>query len=90
MMEEMSAKMKEEIMEEMKKLGIEERMIDERLVWGSKKMMMGVTKAMMSLKENGMEEEEAKETIKKMLDSMMQKEMMEKSIAMMEDWKKEE
>jgi hypothetical protein len=74
----MDPKMKEEMVENMKKLGIDEDMVDDNIIWGAKKMMYGMAKVMWSLKESGIEEEKAKEILKKMTNMMMEKDMMDK------------
>ena len=71
-------KMKEEMIENMKKLGLDESRVDDNIIWGAKKMMYGMAKVMWSLKESGVEGEKAKEILKKMIDMMMEKDMMDK------------
>ena len=71
-------KIKEEMVENMKKLGIDENMVDDTIIWGAKKIMYGMAKVMRSLKESGVEGEKAKEILKKMTDMMMEKNMMDK------------
>ena len=71
-------KMKEEMIENMKKIGIDEKMVDDTMIWGAKKMMYGMVKVMWSLKESGIEGEKAKEILKKMADMMMKKDMTDK------------
>jgi len=78
MMDKMDEEKKTKMMEELEKMGITKDMVDERLMWGAKKMMFGMMKVRWSLKENGMDEEKAKETVKKMVDKMMEMDMMEK------------
>lgn len=74
----MDLKMMDELKEELTKLGIEEKMIDERMLWGSKKLILGIMKINHSLKESGLSDDEARQMIGKMVDKITDKEMMEK------------
>ena len=78
----MDEKMKDQMMDELKKIGIDEEMVDEHLLWGTKKMMFGMGKVMWSLKESGVKEDKAKEILKKMVDRMMEMDTSEK----MDEW----
>ena len=79
----MDEKMKEKMMDELKELGIEEKMVDEHLMMGAKKMMFGMMKVIWSLKEHGVSDEKAKEILKKMTDRSLEMDMSEK----MGEWK---
>jgi hypothetical protein len=79
----MDEKMKGQMMEELTKIGISEDMVDDHLIWGATKMMMGMGKVMWSLKESGVDDAKAKEMLKKMTDRMMEMDMSAK----MDDWK---
>lgn len=64
----MDDKMKEEMMAELEKLGVSKDKVDDYMVWGVKKLMLGVMKIKWSLKENGIEGKEAEEILKKIVD----------------------
>jgi hypothetical protein len=78
-------KMKEEMIENMKKLGLDESRVDDNIIWGAKKMMYGMAKVMWSLKESGIEGEKAKKILKKIADMMMKKDMTDKMEKMVMD-----
>ena len=85
----MDEKMKEQMMEKFEKLGIKKDMVDDNVMWGSKQLMFGVAKVMRGLKAGGMDENEAREKVKMMVEKMTDPEMMKQSEEMLskEDWK---
>jgi len=85
----MDEKMKEQMMKKFEKLGIKKDMVDDNVMWGSKKLMFGVAKVMRGLKAGGMDENEAREKVKMMVEKMTDPEMMKQSEEMLskEDWK---
>lgn len=88
MMDKMDPKMKEKMMAAAKKLGLDESMVDEHMMWAAKKMMFGLGKMMWMMKEKGMDKEKSKEIMKKMVDMMLEKDMMAKMEKMKEKWSK--
>lgn len=84
MMDKITDDKKKMMMEEFEKIGISKDMVDEHLMWGAMKMMRGMMKVRWSLKENDMDGDKAKETVKKMVDKMAAMDMSEK----MEKWEK--
>jgi hypothetical protein len=89
MMKEMDEEMKALHMEMAKNAGIEESMVDEKVMWAMHKAMWGGMKFMKALQEKGMSEEKAMETMKKFANMEMSPEMKEKVKAMMEKMTKE-
>ena len=79
-------KMKEKMIEEMKKIDLDENMIDDKLVWGAKKIMFGIAKVKWSLKENDIDDDKAKEILKKMVDMIIEKDMSEAIEKMHSHW----
>ena len=58
--------MKEKVVEELEDLGIEKNKIDNYMIWGAKKMMIGIMKMKMSMKESGMDKDETEKMMKKL------------------------
>lgn len=67
----MDDKMKEGMMEELEKLGVPKDKVDDYMIWGVKKLMLGVMKIKWSLKENGVEGKDADEQLKKIVDKVV-------------------
>lgn len=90
----MDEKSKEMMVEELEKLGIEKDQIDDYMIWGVKKLMLGVMKIKWSFKENGIKGEEAEEQLNKIVDKVWAMdadelhEMMHKDCEC--DWEKKE
>ena len=86
----MDEKMKEQMMDELEKLGIDKDMVDDNVIQGSKKLMFGAAKVMRGLKAGGMDEDDAREKVKMMVEKMTEPEMMKKIEEMLDkkdDWK---
>jgi hypothetical protein len=66
----MDDKMKEMMVEELEKLGIAKDQIDDYMIWGVKKLMLGVMKIKWSLKENGVKGGEADKKLKAIVDKV--------------------
>ena len=90
----MDEKMKDTVIKELEKLGFEKDQIDDYLIWGAKKLMLGVMKIKWSMMENGIEGAEADEKLKKIVDKVISidakhlHEMMHKDHD--KDWSKKE
>lgn len=89
----MDDEMKDKVMAGLEDLGIDKDKIDDRLVWGAKKVMIGLMKMRWSLKDSGMDAEEVDEVLKKAVDKMLDKDMLDQMEEMHQDhdhdWKKE-
>jgi len=66
-MEKMAAKLEE--------LGIKKDQIDEKMVWGMRKMFMGAMKMRWSMKEHGMSDDEAVQKLNKIFAMIAEKDM---------------
>ena len=66
----MDEKMKDMMVEELEKLGIEKDQIDDYMIWGVKKLMLGIMKIKWSLKESGIEADEADKKLKEIVDKI--------------------
>ena len=83
MMDEEKKKM---MMEKMKEMGFDEKIMeDHHAMWAGKKIMFGIMKMKWIMKENGIEDNIAKETLKKMTDMIINKGMDEKMMAKMKE-----
>lgn len=67
----MDEKMKEMMTEELEKLGISKDQVDDYMIWGVKKLMLGVMKVKWSLKENGIKGDEADKKLKEIVDKIV-------------------
>lgn len=67
----MDKKLKEEMAKELEKLGIKKDETDDYMVWGVKKLMLGVMKIKWSLEENGVTGKEADNKLKSIVDKVM-------------------
>ena len=83
MHKEMNEEKRKMIVDELKKLGIKEDKIDDYMIWGVMKMMMGMMKMRWSLKEGGMKEADVKKMLDKITDKMIEMDMSKE----MEEWK---
>ena len=63
-------KMREKMFKELEKLGIKKDQVDDYMIWGLKKLMLGVMKIRWSLEENGIKGKEADEKLKKIVDKV--------------------
>jgi len=68
--------MEDKIMMIGRKIGIDEKMIDEDMVWAMKKIMVGASRMAKIMTDKGMVENEVMEIMKKMSSLMLDKEMM--------------
>ena len=66
-------KMMDEMVQELAKAGIKKEQIDEKLTWGVMKLMLGVMKIKMSLKENGLMEDDSMEKLNKIMAMVAEK-----------------
>lgn len=76
-MHEMGDEMKAHIKKMMEKLGVGEKMMTDKMMWGMKKSMMGGAMMMKEMMNQGMSEEDSMGMMKKYSDMMMSKDMME-------------
>ncbi|MCX6809286.1 MAG: hypothetical protein NTZ65_00820 [Candidatus Berkelbacteria bacterium] len=67
----LDSKAKEMMTSELGKLGIKKDQVDDYMIWGVKKLMLGVMKIKWSLKENGIEGKTADEQLKKIVDKVV-------------------
>ena len=88
-------KMMKEMEEELAKAGIKKEEIDDYMVWGVMKLMLGIMKIKWSLKESGVKDAEAKKKLNKIVSMISEKdadtlhEMMHKNDGCgCGDWKK--
>jgi hypothetical protein len=72
---EMSEEKKEKLTSELKELGIEENVIDERLMWSFKKVSFGLMKLRLVLDDKGIDEAQSREIIEKLVDKATKKDL---------------
>ena len=68
-------KMMDEMTKELAKVGIKKEQIDENMTWGIMKLMLGVMKIKMSLKENGLMEDDSMEKLNKIMAMVAEKDV---------------
>ena len=81
---EMSEEKKEKLTIKLKEMGIDESLIDERLMWSFKKASFGLMKLRLVLDEKGFDETKAKEIIDKLVDKAKNKDL-----AKVKEWHEE-
>lgn len=64
-------KMKDMMVDELEKLGIKKDQIDDYMIWGVKKLMLGVMKIKWSLEENGIKGDKADKKLKEIVDKVV-------------------
>ena len=72
---EMSDEKKEKLTAKLKKLGIDESNIDERLMWTYKKVSFGLMKLRLVLDDKGIDEAKSREIIDKLVDKVANKDL---------------
>ena len=72
---EMSEEKKEKLTAKLKELGIEESLIDERLMWSFKKVSFGLTKLRLVLDDKGVSEAKTKDIIDELVEKAMKKDL---------------
>lgn len=71
----MTEEKKAKLTEKLKEMGIDESIIDERLMWKFKKVSFGLMKLRLVLDEKGVDEAKTKEIIDKIVDKSMSKDL---------------
>lgn len=72
---EMSEEKKAKMTEHLKELGVDEAMIDEKLMWSVKKTSHGLTKLRIVLEDKGIDESKANEVIDKLVEKAKTKDL---------------
>jgi len=81
---EMSEEKKAKLTSKLKELGIDEKMIDEHLMWKVKKASHELTKLRLMLDEKGASKEDTKKILDKLVEGSMKKDL-----AKIKEWQKE-
>lgn len=74
----------EKMTEKLKEMGIDEKMIDEKLLWTYKKVFFKLMKLRLVLDEKGVDEAKTKDILEKMVAKVMKKDL-----AKIKEWHKE-
>jgi Asp-tRNA(Asn)/Glu-tRNA(Gln) amidotransferase B subunit len=73
--EQMDKEKMEKMTEKLKEMGIDEKMIDEKLLWTYKKVFYKLMKLRLVLDEKGLDEAKTKDILEKMVAKVMKKDL---------------